>query len=92
MNRFIEDAASFQVSEDRKKRAMNYGYMYVKDKMKPFPWIPGLMWGDIKTHPMEQVLTPSGYDQFHEAFELFSGGIESYYGIVGWIDPSDSDS
>ena len=92
LNRFSEDITSFQVSEDRKERAMRYGHMFIKDRMKLFPWIPGLLWQDMKTYPMERVLTPPLYDQFHEAFELLSGDIEAYNGMVGWIDPSDSTS
>ncbi len=92
LNRFSEDVTSFHVSEDRKERAMKYGYMFIKDKMKSFPWMPGLLWENTKTVPMEQILTSPGYDQFHEAFELFSGDIEAYDGAVGWIDPSDSNS
>jgi hypothetical protein len=54
--------------------------------------MPGLLWQNIKVYPMERVLTPPGYDQFHEAFELFSGDIEAYDGVVGWIGASDSAS
>lgn len=92
LNRFSEDVAVFHVSEDRKERAMKYGYMYIKDRIKSFPWMPGLLWQNIKVYPMERVLTPPGYDQFHEAFELFSGDIEAYDGVVGWIGASDSAS
>jgi hypothetical protein len=92
LDRFSGDTTSLQVSEDRKERAMKYGYMFIKDRMKPFPWMPGLLWQDIKTYPMERVLTSPCYDQFHEAFELLSGDIKAYDGVVGWIDPSGLDS
>jgi hypothetical protein len=61
------------LSPEAGKRAWSYAYRFFFNYPLPFPWHLLRFWDELPRHPLEQVLSPEGQEQYREAFDCLAG-------------------
>lgn len=68
LDQAIQDPKAFQLDERRVKKAWHYAYRFFFNYPKVFPWHLTHFWDDMKTNPIEKILTKEGLQKYGETF------------------------
>jgi hypothetical protein len=69
----IANPAGHRLTHTQMERAWNYAYRFFFEFPRPFPWHLVHMWDDYQSHPIQNVLSPEGLQQYGETFQFLTG-------------------
>ncbi|MEN6482689.1 MAG: hypothetical protein ABFD29_11020 [Anaerolineaceae bacterium] len=69
----LEKPNEFRLDKEKVDLAWKYAYHFFFDFPRPFPWHLVRMWDDYKEHPLKEVLSAKGMEEYGETFRLLAG-------------------
>jgi hypothetical protein len=70
LEKVLADIPAYQLNEKQTEFAWNYAYRFFFEYPRPFPWRLMNFWDDLKTWPLEKVLSEEGLAQFKDTFDF----------------------
>lgn len=69
----LREPDSARLTGERLRDAWKYAYHFFFEFTHPFPWHLLYFWDDVRTWPLEKVLSPEGQARFGESFRWLAG-------------------
>lgn len=82
---FLEQPESRHVTERQRELAIVYADMFLNKIQRNFPWRWAHLWENLESYPMKKMLTQNGWGEFGQLFQILSGDITAYDGLIGEI-------
>lgn len=69
----LDRSRDHHLTHEQVDRAWQYAYSFFFEFPQPYPWHLVRLWDDYRSHPLDQVFSPEGLEQYGPTFRYLAG-------------------